>query len=149
MPLFPAVLGSGQVLASTFSAANFTMTTAATLEDVSGLSLTFTPDGRPVRLVMTPCCVSQDQASLKLITLTLCRSSDNAIQETALVTTSVSGELKSMQIDTGPLLAWPSDSVAFVIGTPLTVKLRLTSGSSSKATLGGGSTPYCLYAVTA
>lgn len=142
-------VGSGKVLGSVRVAADFTMTTAATVEDIPTASVSFTYDGRPVRFVCTPVFASQNQSAVKLITLTVVRSSDNAIQGTTTLTTSATTEGKPIMLDTGPLTAWPSDSVAFVAGTSYTIKLRLLAGASSKASLSGSTTPYTLYVITA
>jgi hypothetical protein len=143
------VIGS-EVLGSATLSTNFTMTTAATIEDVPGMSVTFTYDGRPVRFVFTPCQTGQDQASIKLITLSIVRSSDNVAQQSTFRTTTASTtESQAMFMDTGPLTAWPSDAAAFVVGTSYTIKLRINSGASSKAQLVAGSTPCKLYVITA
>lgn len=143
-------VGSGRILGSASSSSAFTMTTAATVEDVPTMSVTFTYDGRPVRFVLTPVVTVQDQAAIKLITLTICRSTDNAVQRTSMRNTTASAtEIQPQSMDTGPLTAWPSDAVNFVVGTSYTIKLRLNSGASSKAQVQGNSTPYSLYVITA
>ncbi len=143
-------VGSGKVLTSVRITSSFTMTLAATEEDIPGSSISFVYDGRPVRFVMTPAITSQDQPAVKLITVKICRSSDNAVVATGSRNcTATIGEVQMMNLDSGPLTAWPSDSVAFVVGTTYTAKLRLLSGSSSKAQINGVSVPYQFYVITA
>lgn len=144
-------VGSGKALGSANLSSNFTMTNAATVEDVPGMSVTFTYDGRPVRFVLTPVLTSQDQITSKLITLTICRSTDNAVQRTSIRQTQADAApvINPQSMDTGPLTAWPSDSAAFVVGTAYTIKLRINAGSSAKATILGASTPCTLYVITA
>lgn len=142
-------VGSGRVLASVALAAQFTMATDATVEDVTGASLTFTYDGRPVRFVLTPVYSGTDDVGYKVITTTICRSSDNAIQVSHLRGATSSLDTDTVQMDSGPLTAWPSDSVAFVVGTPYTIKLRLLTGALAKAILYGQFTPYQFYVITA
>lgn len=140
---------TGEVLASTRSTSQFTMTTAAMVEDVPTMSVTFTFDGRPVRILTTPLATSQDQNSVKLITLSLCRSSDNAVQASSIRQSIASNtEIQQHSVDTGYFTAWPSDGVALVPGTQYTVKLRLNSGASSKAKTNGDTQPYSLQAIT-
>lgn len=141
---------SGQALTSVRLSSQFTMTTAATVEDIPGSSLTFTYDGRPVRFVVTPMLTSQDQAAAKIVTLTVVRSSDNAeVQVAKRQSDATANSTVPIALDSGPLTAWPSDSVAFVVGTSYTVKLRLLSGSSSKASTNGATQAYQFYVVTA
>lgn len=140
---------SGQVLGSRPSSSDFTMTTDATVEDVPTMSASFTYDGRPVRFVVTPVMTSTDDAGVKGITMTVCRSTDDAIQGKSLRNAANNLASDTQSIDTPPLTAWPSDSVAFVVGTTYTVKLRLLCGASAKATIFGASTPYALYVITA
>lgn len=142
-------VGSGRVLASVALAAQFTMAVDATVEDVTGASVTFTYDGRPVRFVLTPVYSGTDDAGYKVITTTICRSSDNAIQVSHLRGATSSLDTDTVQMDSGPLTAWPSDSVAFVVGTAYTIKLRLLTGASAKAILYGQFTPYKFYVITA
>lgn len=143
-------VGSGRVLGSQVLASGFTMTTANTPEDVPTWSCSFTYDGRPVNIKTTPCLTSQDQNAVRLISITLRRSSDSAIQATSLrQTTAVAGEVQNQFIETGPITAWPSDSTALVVGTTYTVKMNLTSGASSRASISGASQSAMLYVVTA
>lgn len=142
-------VGSGKVLASVSLAAQFTMAVDATVEDVTGASVTFTYDGRPVRFVLTPAYTGTDDAGAKVVTLTICRSSDNAIQRSSLRATTSLTDTATQEMDTGPLTAWPSDSAAFVVGTAYTIKLRALCGASAKAIVYGQFTPYTLYVITA
>lgn len=144
-------VGSGRLLASVRSTVQFVMTTAATVEDVATMNITFTFDGRPVNLKTTPFLTQQDVAASKLITASICRSSDNAMQANSIRQTDATvGTLGTPQvIETGPFTAWPSDGAALVVGTAYTVKMRILSGASSKATINGGNVQsYSLYAVT-
>lgn len=142
-------VGSGRVLGSARSTSNFTMTTAATVEDVPTMAATFTFDGRPVIIRTTPVYTAQDQVAVKGITLTIVRASDNAIQATGIrLSTASATESQSQLVETGPFTAWPSDAAALVVGTQYTVKLRLLAGASSKATVFGATQPYSLYVVT-
>lgn len=148
----PAPRGSGQALGTVARlAANFTMAADNTEEDVTGMSVTFTYDGRPVNIVCTSALTSQEDAAIKLITLKLCRSTDNASQ--ALTVRGSSATANEIQPQagpqTGPITAWPSDAAPFVVGTPYTVKLRVTSGSGCKATISGATQPTSLFVVTA
>lgn len=142
-------VGSGKILGSARISTTFTMTTAATPEDVPSLTCNFTYDGRPVAFVLTPALTSQDQAAAKLITIRIERTSDNAIQYSSVRQTDATANSVAQQaVNTGPLTAWPSDSAAFVVGTTYGVKVNLTSGSSSKASIGATTTPCTLYVVT-
>lgn len=142
-------VGSGKTLAQVSSSSQFTMTTDATVEDVPTMSNTFTYDGRPVVFKVTPVYTGTDDAGAKVITLTICRSSDNAIQRTALRNATSSADTDLMSLETDALTAWPSDGTPFVVGTAYTIKLRLLTGASAKAIIYGQFTPYTFKVVTA
>lgn len=143
-------VGSGKVLGSVTMNTNFTMTTAATLEDIPGASCPFTPDGRPLRFVCTPLGCRQDLLAATQITAIVARSSDNAIVRSGFrQTTAGLNELQTFVIDSGPMTVWPTDSAAFTPGVASAVKLRITSGAGSKATATGALLPYTLYVITA
>lgn len=141
---------SGQVIGTPIrSSSQFTMTTAATAEQVPTMSYTFVFDGRPVRFFTSPIMTSQDQASIKLITLQIRRSSDSAVQAASARQTIASAtEIQPQTVDTGFFTAWPSDGVPLVVGTQYTVQLWLLSGSSSKAKTNGDSYPYMFMGLT-
>lgn len=132
-------VGSGRAIGGpTVLGTDFTMTTAATEEDVTGFNVSFTYDGRPVRLYCFCPYVAQDQAALKIITLKMVRTSDSAVQaQTGLVNPATAFLANAMTVDTGPITAWPSDSAALVLGTSYTVKMRITSQAASKASIFG------------
>lgn len=136
---------SGDILAQADSSANFTMTTDATVEDVPTMACTFTYDGRPVQFGLTPVYTATDDVGQKLCTLTIVRSTDNAIQRTSTRLALASTDQIEQSILTGALTAWPSDSAAFVVGTAYTIKLRILCGASAKASVFGASTPYTLF----
>lgn len=132
-------VGSGRVIGGpVVLATNWTMTTAGTEEDVPGYNVSFTYDGRPVRIICQNPGVMQDQNALKIITMKLVRATDNAVQTQGFFSPPASANyLGGILLDTGPITAWKSDSVPFVVGTTYTVKVRITSQSGSKATLNG------------
>jgi hypothetical protein len=144
-------VGSGKVLGSQRSMASFTTAVAGATEDVPTMQVSFTYDGRPVRFVCTSVSVGQNQMTTKLVTLSICRTTDNVAQANIIwqCPAAQPNFLQPISIDSGPLTAWPSDGVPFVVGTAYTVKLRLAAGSASKATLVGAFVPYQLYVITA
>lgn len=143
--------GAGSVIGTPIrSTSQFTMTTAATIEDVPTMTYSFVFDGRPVRFFTTGVLTSQDQASAKIITLSIARSSDGADQAVSKRQTDATANSTVSQPgpDTGYFTAWPSDGVALVVGTQYTVKLRLLSGASSKASTNGNTQAYQFIGMT-
>jgi hypothetical protein len=144
-------VGSGKVLGSQRSTAIFTTSVAGATQDVPTMRVSFTYDGRPVRFVCTPVIVSQNQVTTKLVFLSICRATDSVVQAnvTWQCPAAQPNFAQPMSIDSGPLTAWPSDAVPFVVGTTYDVKLRLGAGTGAKATIVGVSVPYQLYVITA
>ncbi len=131
-------VGSGRAIGGpTFLTTNYTMTTAATEEDVTGFTVTFTYDGRPVRVVCFCPYVSHDQAAQKSVTIKLARSTDSAIQCQSIAASPAANIGVLAIADTGPITAWPSDSAAFAVGTAYTLKARITAGASTKGSILG------------
>lgn len=140
-------VGSGRTLGSSNLQTPFTMTTAATPEDVPGWTVSFTYDGRSVRFVVWAPSTSQDQAATKLIQLSIKRSSDSVTQWTGFrQTDAVANTLGLIAIDSGPVTGW-ADATPFVVGTTYAAKMHMTSGASSKGKVGGTWNPF--YVITA
>ena len=144
-------VGSGKVLGSQRSTAVFTTSVAGATQDVPTMQVSFTYDGRPVRFVCTPVIASQNQVTTKLVTLSICRTTDSAVQANIIwqCPAAQANFAQPIAIDSGPLTAWPSDAVPFVVGTTYDIKLRLGAGSGAKASIVGASVPYQLYVITA
>lgn len=148
-PLFKTEAPSGVVLGSFRHAVNFTMTTAATPEQVPTFACSFIFDGRPVNIRTTPILTSQDQATAKIITLTIRRGSDDTVQATCLrLSTASATEGQSQIIETGPITAWPSDGAPMVKGTSYSVEVWLSSGAASKASVLSATQPAQIYVET-
>lgn len=137
--------GSGQVLNSVRINAQWTMATAGTAEDIAGCgNLSWVFDGRPVEFYTTPLATSKDVASAGLIQLRVMRQSDGALQQTFYrqQETALGGQIQPHKAELGPLLAWPSDGVPFVVGQTYSIKLGMTCGAGSKASTNGNTQPF-------
>lgn len=144
--------GSGVVLGSSALSAQMAMATAATAEDVPGATATFTFDGRPVFFETTPVLTGQDAAiGARLISLMIVRQSDSVIQRIFYreQETALAGMIQPHKCEMGPLVAWPSDSVPFVVGATYGIKLRISAGAGCKASTNGNTQPYSIYAKAA
>lgn len=150
-------VGSGRVIGGPVAlATTFTQTTSATAEDIPGMSLSFTYDGRPIEMVVDGgASLSHDVTStFRNLQLAIQRSSDSATQISALANSTCGASTftqasSSVHVMSGPLTAWPSDSAAFVVGTSYTIKLNYTVVTGGKGrVVASTSAPLKLYVVT-
>ena len=143
--------GSGVILDSKRITTQFTMSAAGTAEDIPTALLAPVFDGRPLMFKTTPLCTSEDTASAgKLITLTLRRQSDSAIQQYAYreQETALANQIQPHKLEAGPFTAWPSDGTPFVVGEVIGAKLNLTSAAGTKASTNGATQAFTFYAET-
>lgn len=131
-------VGSGEVLGYHTYKSNFTMTTAATAEDVPNFNADFVFDGRPVSFRLVAPIIYHDQATLETVSLSIRRSTDSAIQLTGQSTTTGATHTNPIIVESGSMTTWPSDGVAFVVGTTYNIKVNITATAGAKGVIGSG-----------